>query len=316
MLTVQFLGTGAAVPTRERNTSAIYVNHEGTEFLFDCGEGTQRQMRIFGTGFSIDHVFITHDDGDHTLGLPGLVSTLEFTGRDAPLTIHTPAGSESRIRHLVRAGNANPSFPLQVRPVTPGGTALSNGKQTVRTYTTAHRNSPSMGVVLDEGARSGRFDAQRARDLGVPEGPLFGALQNGESVTLDDGTTVHPDDVVGEPRRGRRVVYTGDTRPTQNTVDAGREADVLIHEATFASDEADRAEQAAHSTAKEAAEIAAEANAERLILTHISPRYGIDSSKFANDVDAVFDGEYHVATDGFSLSVPHTDKPVRSGNRS
>lgn len=311
MLRVQFLGTGAAVPTKHRNTSAIYVNHQGTEFLFDCGEGTQRQMRAFETGFSVDHVIITHGDGDHTLGLPGLVSTLEFTGREKPLTIHAPVGSETRVRRLVKAGNANPSFPLQVRPVTPGGTAISSEKRTVRTYSTEHRDSPSMGVVIDEGERAGRFDAERAQDLGVPPGPLFGALQNGESVTLDDGTTVQPEEVVGPPRRGRRLVYTGDTRPTERTVNAAHEADVLIHEATFASDQSARAKQAAHSTAAEAGEIAAQANVERLVVTHISPRYGLSMDQFEQDIEAVFSGPYDVATDGFSFTVPYSDKPAR-----
>ena len=303
MLRVRFLGTGAAFPTQERNTSSIYVNHDGRELLLDCGEGTQRQMRRFGTGFDIDEIILTHADADHSLGLSGLVHTLDFMSRDKPLTIHVPQSGRQKVEQILGASVQNPSFPLRINSVKPSNTILSTDDVTVDTYETSHRGA-SMGIIINESTRKGRFDEDAALEKGVPRGPLFGKLHDGESVELEDGSVVHPEEVVGPPRPSRKVVYTGDTRPTKDTVDAAENASLLIHEATFSNELTDRAEEAAHSTAEQAGSIASQADAEELVLTHISPRYQMDTDTLAIEASEEFSGEVSVASDGFTTEIP------------
>jgi ribonuclease Z len=303
---VTFLGTSGAIPTTERAPSAVLVRREGDRLLFDCGEGTQRQMMRFGTGFDVSHLFVTHLHGDHILGIPGLVQTWDFNGRDDPLAIHVPAGSREQIRDLVRAGGYRPDFPVRIHEVRAGETALDAAEFEVRAFETEHR-ARAVGYALAEDDRRGRFDRERAEELGVPVGPKFGRLHDGQSVELDDGRVVTPDQVVGDPRPGRTFVYTGDTRPLDRTVDVASGADVLVHDATFASDEAERARQTGHSTAREAADVASRAGVARLALTHISSRYAGDASRLEREAAAVFDGELFVARDGQSVTVPYPD---------
>ncbi|MFB6250641.1 MAG: ribonuclease Z [Halobellus sp.] len=305
---VTFLGTGGAVPTTERAPSAFLVEREGERLLFDCGEGTQRQMMRFGTGFSVSHVFVTHLHGDHVLGIPGLIQTLDFNDRESAIAIHGPPGSKGHLKNLVEAGGYRPGFPVNVHEVRPGGVALDGDGYEVRTFATEHRNASSMGYALVEDDRRGRFDRERAEELGVPVGPKFGQLHNGESVELDDGTVIEPDQVVGDPRPGRRFVYTGDTRPVEAAVDATAEPDLLIHDATFGAEWAGRAQQTGHSTAREAAEIANRAGATRLALTHISSRYAGDAGPIEREAKEAFDGETaFVPDDGHTFEVPYPD---------
>jgi ribonuclease Z len=304
---VTFLGTSGAVPTTERAPSALLCNREGERFLFDCGEGTQRQMMQFGTGFSVTHLFVTHLHGDHVLGIPGLVQTWDFNDREEPLAIHAPPGSREHIESLLHAGGHRPSFPIRVHEVAPGRVALDGDGFEVRAFETQHRTR-SVGWVLVEDDRRGRFDRERAEELGVPVGPKFGRLHDGESVELDDGRVVHPEQVVGEPRPGRRLVYTGDTRPVRATEEVAAGADLLIHEATFASDEADRARSTGHTTAREAGTLARRAGVKRLALTHISSRYAGDASAIADEAAAAFGGDSVVAHDGLEVEVPYPDE--------
>ncbi|WP_394338687.1 ribonuclease Z [Haloprofundus halophilus] len=303
---VTFLGTSGAVPTTQRAPSAVLLNREGERLLFDCGEGTQRQMMRFGTGFGVSHLFVTHLHGDHILGIPGLIQSWDFNGREEALAIHAPRGSREHIEHLVHAGGYRPSYPVRVHQVSAGATALEAEEYEVRTFETNHRTR-SQGYALVEDDRPGRFDRERAESLGVPVGPKFGRLHEGESVELDDGRVVDPEEVVGEPRPGRTFVYTGDTRPVQATVDVAENADLLIHDATFASDNAGRARQTAHSTAREAADVAQRAGAKRLALTHISSRYAGDASQLAEEAAEAFDGESFVAEDGQRVEIPYPD---------
>ncbi|QLG28294.1 ribonuclease Z [Halorarum halophilum] len=311
-LRVTFLGTSGAVPTVERAPSAIHVNCEGEELLFDCGEGTQRQMMRYGTGFGLSHVFLTHLHGDHILGLPGLVQSLDFNDREEALAIHGPPGSKRTIRQLVHAGGHDPNFPIRIDEVRPGNVALAREEYQVRTFETDHRTT-SMGFVLAEADRKGRFDREKAEEeLNIPPGPAYGKLHGGEPVELDDGTVVRPEEVVGPPRPGRTVVYTGDTRPVEATVEAAADADLLVHDATFAGDDADRARQTAHSTAVEAAEIARRAGAKRLALTHISSRYAARAGLLESEAKEVFaesgfDGQVFVPDDGDEVEVPFPD---------
>ncbi|WP_152042951.1 ribonuclease Z [Salinigranum salinum] len=300
---VTFLGTSAAVPTTERAPSALVCNRAGERFLFDCGEGTQRQMMRFGTGFAVSHLFVTHLHGDHVLGIPGLVQTWDFNDREEPLAIHAPPGSRRHIESLLHAGGHQPGFPIRVNEVSPGAVALDGDGFEICAFATEHRTR-SVGWALVEEDRRGRFDRERAEELGVPVGPKFGQLHDGNPVELDDGRVVEPEQVVGDPRPGRRLVYTGDTRPVSATEEIAAGADLLIHEATFASDEADRARSTGHTTAREAGRLARRAGVKRLALTHISSRYAGDASEIAREAAAAFDGESVVAHDGLEIEVP------------
>lgn len=302
-LSVTFLGTGGAVPTTRRNTSAIFCRREGEGMLFDCGEGTQRQMMRFGTGFDVDHIFVSHLHADHVLGIPGLLQTLDFNERRAPLTIYAPHRTTDSLENLNVASGTRPSFPLHIRGVRPGDVAYEAADYSVRVFETDH-DTWSLGYAIVENDRKGRFDREHALELGVPEGPMFGRLHDGESVTLEDGTVIDSEQVVGDPRPGRRVVYTGDTRPTEESVEYARDADLLIHDATFASDNAARAGDTGHSTATQAAEIAKEAGAKRLALVHVSSRYTGDVSTLESEANAVFGRDAFVPEDGDELDVP------------
>lgn len=304
---VTFLGTSGAVPTTERNVSAVCLRREGDRLLFDCGEGTQRQMMRFGTGFAVSHVFLTHMHGDHILGVPGLLQTWDFNDREASLEIHVPYGSRETVERLIAATGESPSFSVRVNEVRPGEVAHRADAYEVRTFKTDHRGG-AMGFVLVEDERKGRFDRQRAEELGVPEGPMFSRLHEGEVVELEDGTVVRPEQIVGPPRPGRRVVYTGDTRPTDRTVQAAQRADLLIHEATFRDDRSERARETGHSTARQAAEIAKRADARRLALTHISGRYAGDASPLEREAAEVFDLSF-VPDDGDVVEIPYPDRP-------
>ncbi len=305
-LRVTFLGTAGAIPTTERNPSAIHVAREGDELLFDAGEGTQRQMMRFGTGFSLSHLFVTHLHGDHVLGIPGLLQTMDFNDRTAPLTIVTPRGTLRRLKRLVTALENRPSFPLEYVEVSDGDVPLRAENYEVRAFRTDHETT-AVGYALVEDERKGRFDRERAEELGVPVGPKFSQLHDGKPVELADGTVVEPDQVVGEPRPGRSIVYTGDTRPTVATVDVTDEPDLLIHDATFADDRADRAAETAHATARGAGEIAARADATRLALMHLSSRYAGHTGDHLAEARESFDGEVVLPADGQSLEIPYPD---------
>ena len=305
-LCVTFLGTAGAIPTTERNPSSLFVAREGDQLLFDAGEGTQRQMMRFGTGFSISHLFVTHLHGDHVLGIPGLLQTMAFNDREEPLSIHTPHGTRRQINSLVNALGNRPSFPVRINEVGDGDVAFRADEYEVRVFGTDH-DTRSVGYALVEDDRKGRFDREHAEELGVPVGPTFSKLHAGESVELEDGTVVAPEEVVGEPRPGRSLVYTGDTRPTTTTIEVADEPDLLIHDATFADDRADRAAATAHSTARQAAEIANRAGADRLALMHLSSRYAGHTDDHLTQARAIFDGEVFVPEDGQKLEIPYPD---------
>ncbi|MFD1513200.1 ribonuclease Z [Halomarina rubra] len=302
---VTFLGTSGAIPTTERNTSAVLFRREGERFLFDVGEGTQRQMMRYGTGFDVSHVFLTHLHGDHVLGLPGLLQTWDFNDREEALAIHTPSGTKPEVEDLVSVAGTRPSYPVRVDEVAAGATALRGEEFEIRAFETDHRTR-SVGYALVENDRKGRFDRERAEELGVPVGPKFSKLHAGESVELDDGTVVDPEQVVGDPRPGRRVVYTGDTRPSTPVERAAEGADLLIHDATFADEDAERAPHTGHSTARGAAKLAASAGVERLALTHVSSRYGGYAGHLGEQAREEF-SEAFVAEDGQGVDVPFPD---------
>ncbi len=303
MIRVRFLGTAAARPTVARNVSGIAVQREGESLLWDCGEGTQRQIMRFGTGFSFRHVFITHAHADHFLGLPGLLRTMGLQGREESLSIYGPRGSEGILSAAVHLGVKTIPFPVEILPLS-GGEGVDFGDWSIQAFAVEH-GIPALGYMLVEKERLGRFDVGRARDLGVPEGPLFGRLHRGEPVEVD-GRTIRPEDLVGPPRPGRRLVYAGDCRPGPSTVEAALGADLLIHEATFLEEEAARARDTRHATAAEAARVAHQAGARQLAMTHISARYSELPKVLEAEARAVFK-ESRVAYDGLELEIPYRD---------
>ena len=305
MLAVTFLGTSASRPTVERNVSAIAITREGETLLFDCGEGTQRQMMRYGVSFSLNEVFITHFHADHYLGLAGLVRTFALQGRTEPLTVRGPKGLKRVVGHLLFGANERLPFDLELAELD-AGERLQRQEYDIVVFGTDH-GANSLGFAIEEHERLGRFDPDRARELGIPEGPLWGRLHRGESVTLDDGRTIGPESLVGESRPGRKVVYTGDTRPAKRVVDAAAGADLLIHEATFGDDEADRARETDHSTATEAAQVALAAGVGKLYLTHLSARYSVGFQPLLEQARAVF-SDIVVARDGMVVDVEFRER--------
>ena len=303
MIRVTFLGTAAARPTVRRNVSAIALQREGDSFLLDCGEGTQRQMMRYGTGFAVRDVFVTHLHADHFLGITGLLRTMALQGRTDPLRIFGPEASRGTLEQAVSLGVDRVPFPLTIDELR-AGSRVEYDEYDVVAFPVDHRTS-ALGYAFVEHERLGRFDVERARALGVPEGELFGKLHMGEAVEVD-GRRIEPADVVGPPRRGRVVVYAGDTCPCEATIEIAKGASLLIHEATFGDDEADRARQTYHSTARGAATLASEAGVRRLYLTHVSARYSDDPSALEAEAREAFPGAV-IARDGLAIEIPHND---------
>jgi ribonuclease Z len=269
-LDLVFLGTSASAPTAGRAPTALLVRRGGERLLFDCAEGTQRQLMRSTLGLpDLEEIFLTHFHADHTLGLPGLLKTFALRGRETPLTVYGPPGLRELLGDLRRVFG-RVSYPVEAVEVRPGE-ALERDRYRILVFP-VHHGVAAVGYALDEDDRPGEFDATAADALGIPFGPERGALQRGESVTLDDDRVVTPRDVVGPPRSGRRIVITGDTAPVETVRVLAEGADVLVHEATFGEDERARAEETLHSTARQAAEVAAAAGVRLLALTHFSPR--------------------------------------------
>ena len=283
---------------------ALVVTRGGESLLFECGEGTQRQMMRYGVTFAFGDIFFTHFHGDHFLGVIGLVRTLGLQGRTEPLRLVGPRGAKKLLGEALALGVERQPFPVEIAEVEPGQVQKREGYE-LRVFDVEHGGG-AIGYALVENERLGRFDPDRARALGVPEGPLWGKLQRAQAVRLDDGREVTPETIVGPPRPGRKLVYSGDTRPCASTVEAARGADLLVHEATFSEEERDRARETAHATAKEAAEVAKAAGVRKLVLTHLSARYSRDSAALLDEARAVFP-ETVVAKDGLEIEVPFAD---------
>jgi ribonuclease Z len=270
-LDLVFLGTSASAPTAGRAPTALLVRRGGERLLFDCAEGTQRQLMRSSLGLpDLEEIFLTHYHADHTLGLPGMLKTFALRGRDLPLRLFGPPGLRellAELRHIV----GKLTYQVETVEVRPGQTLERDGYRIL--VFPVHHGVSAAGYAVDEEPRPGEFDAAAADVLGIPFGPERGALQRGESVTLGDGAVVTPDAVIGAPRRGRRIVITGDTAPVETVQVLAEGADVLVHEATFSEEERGRAEETLHSTARQAGEVAAAARVRLLALTHFSPRY-------------------------------------------
>ena len=302
-LSVKFLGTSASRPTVERGVSSLAIVREGETIMIDCGEGTQRQMMRYGVSFALGDIFFTHFHADHFLGVLGLLRTLTLQAREETLRIWGPKGLIQMLKRADGLGGDRLTFPLEVFEVTPGE-PIKRKDYVILPFAVEHRASASLGYALIEEERRGVFNPDLARELGIPEGPLWGRIHKGEPITLDDGRIVQPSTLVGPTRSGRRVVITGDTRPCAATIDASKGADLLVHEATFADEEAQRAGETGHSTAREAAEVAASAGAKKLVLTHFSARYSRDPSELEVQARERFPATT-CARDGQEIDVPY-----------
>jgi len=286
--------------------SGLAIHREGETLLFECGEGTQRQMMRYGVSFALSEIFFTHFHADHFLGVIGLIRTLGLQGRPEPLLLYGPKGAKKVLTTAMQLGVERVPFPVEITEVKAGDTIGKRDGYDICAFPTEHGGGPSLGYILKEHVRRGRFDVEKAKAAAIPEGPLWGKLAKGEAVELADGRQLTADGFVGPARPGRLVAFTGDTRPCAATVDAAQGADLLIHEATFGDEERDRARDTGHSTAKEAAQVALAAKAKRLVLSHVSARYSISADELVREARDVFPNA-SVAKDGLEVDVPFAE---------
>ncbi len=307
MIELTFLGTASAIPTRERNHTSIVIKVSDRMILFDCGEATQKQiMKAEISPMKIDDIYITHLHGDHILGLPGIIQSLAFRGRTRPLNIYGPKGISQLIENIRHFGYSTIGYNIIVHEITFDECILYEQKD-FRIYAKRMKHTvPDYAYKIEE-IRQPKFLREEAINLGVKPGPLFGKLQDGQSITLDDGTVITPDMVSGPPREGVKLVFSGDTIPTDEMIDFADGVDVLIHEATFTKDMRDKALENGHTVAYDAATIAKKANVEQLILTHLSNRF-TDSKPLEDEAQEVFENSTY-ANDFMIVSIENK-KPV------
>jgi ribonuclease Z len=304
-LSLLLLGTSASRPTVERNVSSIALVREGETMLVDCGEGTQRQMMRYGVSFTLSDIFFTHFHADHVIGVIGLMRTMALQGRTDVLRLWGPKGAGRHLKRAEQFGVDRLTFEVDIKEID-AGDARKGAGYVVRAFHVDHGPGPAFGYALVEEERKGRFDPDRARELGVPEGPMWGRIHRGESVTLENGRVVEASELVGPKRPGRTVVMTGDTRPCAATLEAARGADLLVHEATFGDEEAERAKETGHSTAREAGCLARDAGCRRLLLTHFSARYSRDAGELEAQARSEFP-DVTIGKDGMEIDVPFRD---------
>ena len=303
-LDLVFLGTSASMPTARRAPAGLLLRRGGERLLFDCAEGTQRQLQRSAVGLpEIEEIFLTHLHADHVLGLPGMLKTFALRGREEPgLTVYGPPGVRELFGHLRPFLGRLPYRLTLVE--TPPGEVLERGDYRLETFAVDHGVS-AVGWALVEQERPGRFDVDAADALGVQPGPERGILQGGDPVTLDDGRVITPDEVLGPARPGRKVVITGDTAGAPSVIQAAHHADLLVHEATFGDEDRERARETLHATATEAAQVARLAEVRLLALTHISPRYA--GGEIAREARAIFP-ETVVPRDFDLIEVPFPER--------
>ena len=302
-LDLVFLGTAGSMPTAQRAPAALLVRRGGDKLLFDCAEGTQRQLLRSSVGLlELEEVFVTHFHADHVLGLPGMFKTFALRGREIPLAVYGPRGLADLLGSWKRVVGRL-TYEVEIVELGPGDVLERDGYR-LATFGVAHGVS-SLGWSLIEATRPGRFDVEEANALGIPDGPERGALQRGDQVTLPDGRTVTPEQVLGAPRAGRKLVITGDTAPADEIVEAAWGADVLVTEATFSDEERERAEETKHQTATQAAHLAQRANVAMLALTHLSSRYF--GPEIAREARGIF-AETVVPRDFDVIEVPFAER--------
>jgi len=304
-LRVVFLGTAGSVPTPKRSLPAILIQRKGEQIMFDCGEGVQRQMIKAKAGFHRKmKVFISHMHGDHVLGLPGLLQTMALLDREKKLEVYGPPGIKRFLEDIRETVQFVLTFPVEIHEINEAGIVCEEEEYVVHAVWANHV-IPSLAYAFMEKPRPGKFYPEKAKTLGVPEGPLWSRLQHGHKVKLPDGRVVKPEDVTGPLRIGRKIVYTGDTRPFKGFVRFAADADLLIHDATLDDGLAERSEEDGHSTPSQAAKNAKKAKVKQLILTHISARYD-DTSVLVEQAQKIFK-KTQVAEDFMKIEIPVLD---------
>ena len=276
---ITFLGTSSGVPTRTRNVSALAVRLEQRSeiWLFDCGEGTQHQFLKSDLRTSqLRKIFITHMHGDHVFGLPGLMASLGLAGNSSGIDLYGPSPLKDYLTGATRTSFSRMSYPVKIHDIeknTFKKQIIFEDNQLIVQSTPLNHRIPAFAYRIDEKAKPGRFNLAKAHSLNIPAGPIYSDLQNGKKVQLEDGRIFEGKDFCGPKRKGASIVYCTDTVFTESAIELSKGADVLIHEATFAHEDAEMAYQRKHSTTTMAAQTAAEAGVKQLILTHLSPRY-------------------------------------------
>ncbi|HEX7063658.1 MAG TPA: ribonuclease Z [Bacillales bacterium] len=300
-----FLGTGGGVPSKERNVTSIALRmlaERGAIWLFDCGEATQQQILRTPIKLSkVEKIFITHLHGDHIFGLPGLMASRSFQEDESPLAIYGPEGIRSFVETALSVSGTHLRYPYEIVEVDSEGTVMEDEHVTVRAAKLEHGIS-SFGYRVAEHDRQGALDAERLKAEGVPPGPLYRRLKDGEVVELDDGRVIHGSDYIGPTKPGQKVAVLGDTRPCEAVVDLAAGVDVLVHEATFMEEDREKAHRYYHSTTLDAAKKARTAGADALILTHISSRYQGEETNFLKEARSVFPNTF-LAKDFWSFEV-------------
>jgi len=304
-LHVVFLGTAASIPTVARGLPSVVVKRKNEVLMFDCGEGVQRQMIRASVGFHRKmKVFVSHMHGDHVLGLPGLLQTMSLLDRQQKLDVYGPVGIKAFVEAVRATVQFVLTFPIEIHEIKDEGVICEETEYEVKVARTDHV-IPSLAYALIEKPRLGRFNPKKAEALGVPEGPLWSRLQRGEKVKTPAGRVVNPEQVVGALRPGRKIVYSGDTRPIKGLLRLAEGADLLIHEATFDDELLDKAVEDGHSTPSQAAETAKKARAKRLVLTHLSSRYK-NTQSLLEQARKIF-SNVDVAEDFMEIEVPLLD---------
>lgn len=303
---LEFLGTGSGVPAKHRNVSSLALKllaERNAIWLFDCGEGTQMQiLRTTIKPRKIEKIFITHLHGDHIFGLPGLLSSRSFQGGDTPLALYGPPGVEQFVKTALRVSQTKLSYPISYHELKEG-IVFQDAQFKVEARLLEH-GIASYGYRITEADHEGALQVEKLRALGIPEGPLFGKLKQGQTVTLPDGQVINGKDFVGEKRQGRVVTILGDTRYTQASIELAKNSDVIVHESTFRKEETKMAKAYFHSTSQQAAQVAQKAQAKRLVLTHISARYLAQAAyELEKEAQAVFPNT-QVAKDFDEIEIP------------
>ncbi len=302
---VIFLGTSASVPTLKRSLASLIVHRKNEQLMFDCGEGTQRQMLKADTGFHKRmKIFISHLHGDHVLGLPGLLQTMALMDREWKLQVYGPEGIAHFLQCVKEALQFGLTYPVEIYEISGPGVICKEKEYTIKVVNSNHITK-SLVYILAERNRPGKFFPEKAAALGIPKGELWSKLQHGDKIKLPNGKTVKPIDVMGPPRKGRKIVYTGDTRPIKGFSKVAHEADLVIHDATLDDAYAEKAAEDGHSTPSQAAEEASKAKAKMLVLNHISARYS-DTRSLLEQAQKVFKNTI-VAEDFLELNIPLAD---------
>lgn len=296
------LGTSGAIPTLRRNLPAVAVQREGDIFLFDCGEGTQMQMMKAKLSlYKVKKIFISHLHGDHVVGLPGLLMSLGQSSRRLPIFIYGPMGIKDYVLANRKHLNFHCEYQMILKEVEEG--IISEEEEYRFEAVALDHNHLTLGYALIERERPGKFLVEKAKDLGIEEGPLFGKLQRGEEVKLENGRVVRPREVLEKPRRGRKIIYAADTRPCRKVAELSREANVLIHDGMFSQNEEKEAGERGHSTVVQAARMAGEVRVKKLLLTHISARYP-DAQLLLEEAREIFPPTI-IARDLMEVDVPY-----------